>query len=254
MLDFPHPMNLDELIESLDARSELSPIRRRDLRSAVRRMSKYLGRDPALLTASLTELRGPVAKLHAAQLGLALKTLQNLKSNFLAALSLAGPDPRSKRPLSLEWQALKARLPHRRHRDGLCRFLGYLSECGVAATEVTDGHVERFIAHLRTATLRTDHQVRDLHRRTTRLWNESRETIAEWPDVELAVPDYRKPRQSLPLSAFPDGFRKDAENYLTWATDSDPFIDDRPRKAIKPRTCKLRRKQIELAGSRRLRP
>ena len=249
MPDTVKPMTLADVIDQIDAHGELSATRRRDLQSAIRRMCKHLGRDPGSLPASLTALRGPVAKLNHAQLGLSPKTLLNMRSDFLAALSLNGQVSELRRPLSSEWQALTAGLVSKRLRNGLGRFVRYLSDSGLSPSDVSDLEVDRFIAHLKTDTLLSDQQIRDRHRRTTRLWNEARETVATWPDVNLAVPNHRKPRTTLSLSAFPASFQNDVSAYLSWLSDIDPLLEDRPGKAIKASTCKLRRTQITLAAS-----
>src|SRR5262245_32228309 len=53
---------------------------------SIRRLAKFLGRDPAQLPARLGALRYGISRLHHAQLGLSRKTLQNHIANLKAAV------------------------------------------------------------------------------------------------------------------------------------------------------------------------
>ncbi len=242
----PLTRTLADLLIDLEQDSSLSADRRRDLKSAVRRICELLGRDPASLPAAIAALRGAVNDLTPGGAGVSAKTLQNLRSNFLAALrhSAAGS---TKVGLTPAWQALYDRLPDKRSRDGLSRFLRLCSARGLEPEAVDDAVIEAFVAWLSNATL--VRKPRELHRRSCRLWNAAVDSVPGWPAQRLAVPDYRQPRRTVPLSDLPISFRQDVERYLGWLTDPDPFDDERPRTALKPRTVKLRRDLIGLAVS-----
>jgi hypothetical protein len=242
----PLTRTLADLLIDLEQDSSLSADRRRDLKSAVRRICELLGRDPASLPAAIAALRSAVNDLTPGGAGVSAKTLQNLRSNFLAALrhSAAGS---TKVGLTPAWQALYDRLPDKRSRDGLSRFLRFCSARGLEPEAVDDAVIEAFVAWLGNATL--VRKPRELHRRSCRLWNAAVDSVPGWPAQRLAVPDYRQPRRTVPLSDLPISFRQDVERYLGWLTDPDPFDDERPRTALKPRTVKLRRDLIGLAVS-----
>ena len=89
----------------------------------------------------------------------------------------------------------------------------------------------------------------ETHRRTTRIWNEAVISVPGWPSQQLTVPDFGKPRETIPLSGFSDAFQHDVEAHLDWLRGDDPFVENPPPKACKPRTIALRRKHIELAAS-----
>ncbi len=107
--------------------------------------------------------------------------------------------------------------------------------------------MQNFVAWLGEATF--VRKPRELHRRTCRLWNGAANSISGWPQRRLTLPDYREPRTTIPLSEMPLPFRQHVERYLDWLANPDPFDDERPRSALKPRTLALRRKHIELAAS-----
>lgn len=239
--------SLAEVLADLDRDESLSPTRRRDLRSAIRRFCVLCDRDPARVPASITEIRGAINGLTAGKAGLSTKTCQNLRANLLAALRLGVTTAPRRTPLAPAWQDLYDRLPNKRMTSGLSRFLRFCSAGGIAPEAVDDPVVQDFVAWLGEATF--VRKPRDLHRRTCRLWNEAANSISGWPQRRLTLPDYREPRTTIPLSEMPLPFQRDVERYLDWLAKPDPFDDERPRRALKPRTLKLRRNQIGLAAS-----
>ena len=239
--------SLADLLADLDRDESLSPTRCRDLRSAVHRFCALVERDPARVPASIAEIRGAINGLTAGRAGMSIKTCQNLRANLLAALRHGATTAPSRALLAPAWQDLYDRLPNKRMTSGLSRFLRFCSAGGIAPEAVDDPVVQDFVAWLGEATF--VRKPRELHRRTCRLWNEAANSISGWPQRRLTLPDYREPRTTIPLSEMPLPFQRDVERYLDWLAKPDPFDDERPRRALKPRTLKLRRNQIELAAS-----
>ncbi len=238
---------LADVLGDLDRDTGLSPTRRRDLRSAIRRFCDLVGRDPAGVSASIGEIRSAINSLTAVKAGISTKTWQNLRANLLAALHHDAASAPRRAPLAAAWQDLYGRLPDRRMANGLSRFLRFCSAGGIAPDAVDDAVVRDFVAWLGEATF--VRKPRELHRRTCRLWNQAADSISGWPQPRLTVPDYREPRATIPLAEMPLPFQRDVERHLNWLANPDPFDDERPRRALKPRTLKLRRDQIELAAS-----
>lgn len=241
---------LAEVITALQADPSLAPTRRRDLCSAVRRVAGMLARDPARLPASLPEIRRALAGITPARAGISTKTFQNLRSDLLAALRHVGANRHpgtAHPPFSPPWRALYERLPGKRLQNGLSRLIRFCSALGIEPEQVDDGVMDQFMIFVREHTLAR--KPNDIHRCTCRIWNEATNCVPGWPQVMLSVPDYRAPRTTLPLSAFPAPFQAEVDRYLDWLTNPDPFDDSRPRRALRPRTLALRRKQIELAAS-----
>lgn len=243
-------LTLADVLARLAVEPSLAPVRRRDLASAVRRVAQLLERNPSMIPADLRELKTPLGRLVPAQIDVSGKTLANLRSNLATALRLAGahrsPSTRRVR-LSREWQALSAALPDKRMKNGLSRFLRFCAVSGIAADRVDDATVDDFVAAVEAGTFVTD--LREVRRRTTRLWNEAAENIRIWPRQRLTVPDQRNPRESLPLVAFRAEFRDEVERYLAWLRDEDPFAEHRPPHPCRPTTIRQARMQIELAAS-----
>src|SRR5215469_169884 len=90
--------------------------RRRDLKSAVLRMSEITGVDPRSTPASLRFMRPRINAVRPAKYHLTPKTWSNLRSNFRAAV--VQPAPRQPRRPDIEWARLRAALPTRRMKKG----------------------------------------------------------------------------------------------------------------------------------------
>ena len=115
---------LGDVLTSLATREDLSEMRRRDLRSAVKRVAALLGDAPERIPLVMPSISARLAKLSAAAAGVSTKTFHNLRSDFLAAVKASGIHSahRSARvPLSPPWQALLQELSTQRARLGLSR-------------------------------------------------------------------------------------------------------------------------------------
>src|SRR6516164_4037346 len=92
---------LADVIARLEQDSSLTPQRRRDLKSAVLRMSEITGVDPRATPASLRFMRPRINAVRPARYHLTPKTWSNLRSNFRAAV--VQPAPREPRRPDVEW-------------------------------------------------------------------------------------------------------------------------------------------------------
>jgi hypothetical protein len=241
---------LADVLERLASDVQLEPTRRRDLCSAVRRLARLLDRDPAMLPARMSDLNEAIKRVNPAQCGVSEKSLQNIRSDALAALRHLGINQSYntvRGHLSKEWRQLAERLPSKRLSNGLSRFIRYCSAGGIRPGEVDDSVVDGFVFALREGTFVRN--VKGVHRRTTHLWNEAAATIEGWPQRVLSEPDNRLPCRSLALPAFPASFQADVRSYLNWLTDPDPFAEHRPPRPNRPTSVELKRRQIELAAS-----
>ena len=243
-------LTLADVLERLAPDQTLSSKRRRDLSSCVRRASGLLARNPGSTPADTRALAYALDRINPAAHQIAPQTFSNIKSGLLAALNHVGvtryPAVRSA-PLSPEWDVLRQAMREKRHRDGLSRLTHFGSATGVAPEAVDDEVIGAFLDAVRVGTLVSD--IGGLHRRTCRLWNE---IVENHPDLGLSpvtVPDHRKPRETIPLAAFPESLRREVERHLVWLADTDPFADNPPPHRCKPRTIELRKKHIECAVS-----
>jgi integrase len=217
---------------------------------SIRRVAKFLGRDPAQLPARLGALRYGISRLHPAQLGISQKTLQNHIANLKAAVRhVTGQKRRSGRGIALTpaWQSLHDQLTDQRLRLGITGFLKYGSATGIDPWCVSAISVTAFISY--TTEVQFTVNPNDLHKQVTRCWNRAKETIPGWPQITLTVPDFRVPPTSLPWEAFEPGFVEDVERHLSLLGGDNLLDEDAPDHACKPSTIKARRNYIRLAAS-----
>jgi integrase len=246
----PIGMTLAAVVKKIIEDDHLSPTRKRDMISAINQTCRMIGRDPKHMTSDIQVLKAAFNTVHPSQHGISRKTLQNIKSNLLAAIRHATGDDASKsdrQKLTPVWQELIDRLPNRRFRAALSRLSRYCSAKGIEPKDVCDDVVDAFMNYVRTETFAK--KPNDVHRRATRVWNEAVIKIPDWPQIHLTVPDFRKPRQSFPPKAFPSSFQKDVQNHAFWISGQDIMADNPPPKACKPRTIQQREKTIYLIAS-----
>jgi integrase len=238
---------LGDVLTSLESPEDLSEMRRRDLRSAVKRVAALLGDAPERIPLALPAISAKLAKLSPAAAGVSPKTLHNLRSHFLAAVKASGLHSArrpARVPLSPAWQALLQELSTRRTSFGLSRFARYAGERGIAPSGVDDSTIEAFIATVRAETLHR--KPNDLHRKVAQIWNEAAECSSRTLQ-SVQVPSFKHPPQRVDWSTLSDSFRADVDRYLKWCVGTDMFATDARPRAMAPRTVHLRRDQIHAA-------
>lgn len=214
------------------------------------RIATFLGRDLSELPARLGALRYGIARLHHAQLGISRKTLQNHIANLKAAIRhVAGLKRLSGRGIALSpaWKSLYDQLTDRRLRLGLIGFLKYASATGIDPSAVSGISVDAFISY--ATDVQFTAKPRDLHKQVTRCWHRAKETVPGWPQVTLAVPNFRAQPASLPWEAFEPSLVEDVERYLSLLGGEDLLDEDAPDQPCKPSTITARRTYLRLAAS-----
>jgi integrase len=242
------PTTLADALAALEADTALGTDRRRDLRSALRRIARMTGKPLDRLPAELSLLRPILNEIHPVAHGISPKTFANLRSNFMAAVRHTGIVEARPRMLTPAWQTLHAALPTTSLRHGLSRFLRWCALRDLVPSALDGRALDEFRDWLAANAL-----VEDPHgfvRRVGKLWNEAAQRL---PDQDLpaivppAAPSNRMRR--LPLPAFPESFQKDLEAYLAQRADPDPFDPEAPPKPAKTSTIKLLRQQLRLAAN-----
>src|SRR5215472_12083335 len=236
---------LADVIARLEADASLTPSRRRDLKSAVLRMSEITGVDPRVTPASLRFMRPLINAVRPAKYNLTPKTWANLRSNFRAAVVHAAP--RQPRRSDAKWLRLRAALPTGRMKKGLSRMIGFCELNSIPPTAVSDAVSDRFRAHIEPDTnVPSPH---DRHRLTCRLWNQAAGTVPGWPLTRLSVPDHRKPRRGLLICSFPASLQEELARYLDSLSGGDLFSEEAAQKRMAPSTVRQRGVELGLALS-----
>jgi integrase len=223
----------------------LSPIRRRDLRSAIRRVARLLGDEPAQIPLDLSAISTRLAACMPAAAGLSDKSFANLKSDFLAAVRASALRPihsSAKTSLTSGWRTLMPDLPSQRMRLGISRLARWCSAKGIEPEAVNDLILADFIAAVRAGTLHR--KPNDLYRSISKIWNEIGQFLPARKLQRVSAPSFRKPARRLDWSVLPQSFRDDLDAYGSWSAGSDPFAADARSRALAPQTIKLQRNHV----------
>jgi integrase len=243
----PAPPTLATLLAALESPSGLSETRRRDLRSAVKRVAHLLGNTPAAIPLAIDTIREGLGGVNPIAVGMTPKRFANIRSDFVAAVKASGLLPvnaERKVVLSPEWRQLFARLSGRRTNIGLSRLGHFASAKEVQPGGINDEIINEFMAAVREGSLHQNPKA--LHRQVTLIWNEAARD-QELGLNRVAVPSFRGPPKRVNLSLLPHSFAADRDRYLSWCAVTDPFaVDARPR-PLAARTLKLSRDQIHAA-------
>lgn len=238
---------LANVLAALDGKS-LSDTRLRDLASAVRRIARMAGHEPDQVALDLKVLTAILGRGPANGRIPSPKTIQNLRSDLMAAIDTSGLKPISKTarlPLPPAWQGLYDIMPSKRVRIGLSRFVHDCSARGIDPDAVTEATIDEFCSAVAAGSLKTERQIRRLTRDIPRLWNEARTACPAWPQQAIAVPDRRRhSRFRQNLASLPGTLSADLDAWLGWCAVPDPLDADARHRRLAPRTIALRREQI----------
>jgi integrase len=192
-------------------------------------------------------------KIRPAAFGVTSKTFANLRSLLAAALQLAGVFDTLARGRARQhpaWAPLLREIgSDKRLANGLAGFANWCAKNDLRPDAVTDEAVQQFLIWLET---RTHHpRPRDLVRRIPCLWNEARARIEGWPNAQLTLLSFRRPRRRLSWNELSEGFRHDAEAYLVMREKPDLFDDtsNAPHRPLAPTTLRLQCEHLRLAAS-----
>jgi integrase len=243
----PRVPTLADVLDALERSRDLSPIRVRDLRSAISRFCALIGEEPGRIALDLAQLRIRLNAINPVAAGISPKSLANIRSDLLAAITTSGLKPISPahQRLTEPWGALMTRLTQKRRRIGLSRLAHYGSANGVAPSAINDAVIADFMASVRQESLHR--KPNELHRKTTVIWNE---IASEFPEVGLcpvSVPSFQPPSRRVDCSVLPTSFHQDLEDCLAWCASTDPFAANARSRALAPATVKLRREQFHAA-------
>lgn len=237
------PRTMLDLIETVQNDIELSPTRKRDLLSAIRRFCEVLGLSPVEVPATHAFFRRRLQHLQPKQVGLSRKTFQNIRAcvDFALKRYVTRAEFTRRQALTPVWAALWAFLPAGDLRYGLSRLIRYCDCHGIAPEQVDDSVTERFLSWLREETF-VKHPDQ-LYRRNLVLWNKAAKMIEGWPQVRLTVPSNRQ-TYCLTWGELPETLRHETAAWLDHLAGADPLAEDAPPKPARPATIKARAFQI----------
>ena len=238
-----------DAIAIIAASDELPKQTRRHWTTSLRQIAKALDRPLGVIPARLRAVRGDLARLHHAPTGLTLKTLRNHKSNVKSALLWLAREkgiPQHGAPLTPAWENLRDQIKDRFVRWRLSSFMRFCSANGIAPAEADERIVQRFKGYRAQSGMATDDAS---GRRLVRAWNSNVGIVRGWPARRLIEPAV-KPITELRWEAFPEGFRRDIDQYCQGLTRVRRSLNGRRIRPLKPST--IRQRRVELAAAARM--
>mgnify|MGYP002623320109 CR=1 FL=1 len=244
----PAAPSMAAILVAVEAVSDLSQTRRRDLRSAVKAVAKVLDLPLAQIPADLSWLRVRLAKMHPAQLGISAKRWVNIRSDLQAVFDVLGLRSYQRRRIkpNAAWQALLDRIHDKNIEYGVSRLARFCSRMNIAPDDVNAEVLEQLRVSLAEGSLLKDpdHTIRVIRSS----WNRAVKKIPGWPQNTIAPPA-RPDRFNLIFEDFPPSFRDDVDAFMAKMDGSDPFAEDSAPKPLAPATLKYRRQQIRRMAS-----
>jgi hypothetical protein len=238
---------LADVVEQVSS-SDLSPTRKRDCLSALRRVSQLLNQDPSSIAAHVRSLRETLAGLNPASHGLSAHTWSNLRSNLFRAIEVSGLQPvlrTAKVPLSQPWQELHEHLPDRRTRNGLSRFMRFCSLNGITPEQVSPSVLQAFGDAVRGSTFAR--KAATVERDVATLWDRLVDKGGTGMVLQrLDLPSRRPAPERVLWADLSESFQADVE-HLVWAAGTDPFAPDPRSRPLSPGSVRLRRQYIQSA-------
>jgi integrase len=198
----------------IDAWADLSPGRRRDLKTAIRTLETLSGKPLVAIPFEPGTIEALFKRATPASCGLSAASFQSYRSWIrfcLRRLGLLGERRSTGAALSADWQAYAERLSVDRHWVRLKAFIAFCSAQGIAPAAMSDEVLHRYRDHL---------QKGDITGRTTqtarlagKYWNQAIETIPGWSLPRLSPLQSDDRQYSLPFEQMPASFQADVKRF-----------------------------------------
>lgn len=229
------------LIARIKRADDLSPTRKRDLISGLRRVAKALDRAPDEVPADPKWLQPRLTQVMPAARGLSAKAWQNALSDARSAMAWAGIVTRRQRridDLTPAWRALWAQVLASKdatRQPALRRYVHFLSGRGIAPNDVSQAHADAYLAALEADEISKSPQT--AWRAAINAWNLATTRLDAWPQIALKLPR-RQTVITRPDHDLPAGFLRDLTDLMHRLAEPDPFADDGPARALRPQTVR----------------
>ncbi len=234
-----------DLIDRVDADMELGSRQKREIASALRQIPKWLCRLPDEVPANAAFLRKALENFHWKHVPIRKRRYQNVVSQVRFALKHCGvvlSEQMYLAEFTPEWQALWDHLDGEKYyRSGLSRFFRFCSAQRIGPEDVDDLTLESFLLALEAEAITKKPRIQ--HQTACRVWNKCADSFRGWPQQRVTVPVYGE-FYTEKLEAFPKSFQDDLGRYIDRLTDVDPFDEDCPPRALKPRSIQALKMQV----------
>jgi integrase len=241
-------VSLQTVLDRLSSHPELTPARKRDMRSAVNCYAKLVDQPPAAIPLDLAAIRQRLDKIVPAWMKISRKRWANIRSDLAAAIDASGLRPMlitARIELAAPWRQFLAETPQP-SRHGLSRFARWASLHRIKPEAVHERTFQSFEAELQSSTL-----VRNLrfHSRVVRrAWNLLAAQRSRRLRVVLVAPNPRVLKR-VQLYKFPVSFPRAIDRYAHWASMPDPLAEGARARALSARSLRLQREHIHSAAN-----
>jgi hypothetical protein len=195
---------LDSVITQIDGMADLTPTRRRDLKSALNTIARLLGKAPDRVPANVNWLSIRLRRVAPAAHNMSAKRFKNIKSDAIKALALTGCSRERAdwlRPPCPTWQALLDRVTDKHDLWKLTQLAQYCSALSVPPNAMNDDHIRGLLETLIAESFQNkpEHKVAE----AIKVWNRLRGEVEGWPDIQLSRLPRKKEPWTIPLEQFP---------------------------------------------------
>jgi integrase len=240
------PLKLSGLLAMVEANASVPKRLGQDIRYALRKLAQAQGCPITEAAAEPIYIRTRLKDFAPASLKLKPRSWATILSLYGKALSIAGLGAglcEKRLPLSDAWRDLLSRVPAgvkwQRLKWRITSLARFCSSLGIRPEQITDSVLKAYRAELEKKEWAKRPQ--DTHRALCVAWNEAVETVPGWPQVRVAVPQYRN-WYSLDWELLPQSLRDELEEYLYYQSGDD-LLHGSPE-PFRPATLKSRRAML----------
>jgi len=220
--------------------------RRQEMASALRTVSRALGKPLASIPADSRRLSARLEQVSPRAIGISPGRWNNIRSHVRSGLALVQPmaPGRRRNTLSSAWDALWKLLTCRSARIALSRFVRFCSAERIEPEAVTEATFAAFRADLDNTLLTSPERV---FAAFVRGWRFAQTAVAGWPRIRVTAPD-RRNRWTMPLTSFPESFRQDCKDYYDRLAGRD-LLAEMSSRPLRPTTVRHRDFEIRSFAS-----
>ncbi|MCV2880368.1 site-specific integrase [Sedimentimonas flavescens] len=224
-------------VQHLIAQAEkIKPSTRKEMLSAISRLSKMLGHPLHDIPADLESLRALLKKLHPVQAKLSKKSLSNVKAALILALRFTGvaSELRLATKETEQWAAFRHSGTASHHAYALSRFARFCTAQDIEPADVTDAVMGEYEARLAGATINCGPS--KVRIETAKTFN----CILKRSDSNRPLLNARKGTAYItpPLTVYPQRLQQEIETYLGRLADPDIFSEGDLAKPLRPYTLR----------------
>jgi hypothetical protein len=225
--------------------ADLPERRRQEMASALRTISRALGKPLERIPARPRLLAERLKLIAPSAIGISRRRLNNVRSLTQASLILVQSmaPGRHLNQLLPGWQRLSDQLPSDSVKRSVSRLMRFCSARDIEPETITEETLQLFREYL-DDTLKIPHKVLSI---TARGWRQAQNAVTDWPKAKLEIPDRRK-FWTLPFAAFPESLSRDCEVWLNKLAGRD-LLDETTFRPVCAATLALRQRQIRCFAS-----